>query len=79
MRGAVEIKVWADSRRSGACRSCKAPVTWVTTIAGKWMPFDGEPVALRTLHDPATRDLVEVLSADDTHWRTCPQAEAWRK
>ncbi len=78
-RGEQLVRVWANSRGRGACRSCGAVLTWATTIAGKRMPFDGDPVARQMSHDAATRDLVEHLSAGDVHWRTCPQADQWRR
>lgn len=73
------VKVWAHSRGRGTCRSCGATLTWAETLTGKRMPFDGDPVARHTSHDPATRDLVEHLSADDVHWRTCDDPERFRR
>ena len=77
-RGEQLVRVWANSRGRGVCRSCGAALTWATTITGKRMPFDGDPVARQTSHDAATRDLVEHLSADDVHWRSCDNPDRFR-
>jgi len=72
--------VWSRSRRSARRRSCDAPLTFAQLVSsGKWMPFDADPVALKTSQDPATRNLIEHLDAADVHFRTCPQAEEFRR
>lgn len=71
-----------------ACRSCGAPIRWVTTGAGNLMPLNAEP-------DPAGN--IEVLEGDWAvvhpagqttldpgerwmpHWAVCPQAKEWRR
>lgn len=51
-----------------ACRSCKAPVTWVITAAGKKMPIDGH--LLDSAFEPG---------AHVSHWSTCPDAAKFRR
>lgn len=33
-----------------SCRSCKAPIIWVKTPTGSWMPLDCDPVDPDELH-----------------------------
>jgi hypothetical protein len=42
------------------------------------MPFDGDPVALSTRHDPATGRLIEALELEASHWGTCPDWLAFK-
>ena len=74
------IEVWADSRGKSRCRGCGASITWTEVVAtGKKMPFSGEPVALRTRHDKATRKLVEEIDLAENHWASCPDANQFRR
>lgn len=74
------VLVWSRSRRPAKCRSCGAPLTFVQVAAsGKWIPFDADPVALRTSLDPSTHNLIEHLDAADVHFRSCPQATSFRR
>lgn len=72
--------VYADTKGPGACRGCGAPITWARTVAGdKATPITGrEPVPLRTEHDLMGR-LIEHYDAADTHFRTCPEADRFRR
>ncbi len=75
------VKVLADTRGKGRCKheSCGAVITWAEVVESKKrMPFDGDPVPLRTSHTADGR-LVEELDAADVHWRTCPGAAAFRR
>lgn len=72
------VRVYDDTRGRGTCRGCGAPLVWFETVAGKRMPFDGEPVARKSEHDDSRR-LVLFLSAEDTHFRSCPDAKTFRK
>jgi hypothetical protein len=48
-------------------------ITWYTVVGSlRKMPFDNEPVALRTAHDGAGR-LLETLDQADSHFATCPR------
>jgi len=70
------------------CRSCKAPVVWVRTRAGKRMPVDPEPVEggniILSERDHAT-PLAVYVEADPgvmrhvSHFATCPNADQHRK
>jgi hypothetical protein len=77
-----------------ACRSSGAPIRWATTINGKRMPVDDEPVSDGTLvlSDPAPDAYAPVAlvidpdapTLDDPprfrpHWATCPHANEHRK
>lgn len=68
-----------------ACRSCEAPIIWVTTVNGKRMPVDLNPVAdgeWVVINGRARR-----ATADDdrlrrprfrVHWATCTDADQYR-
>lgn len=74
------LLVWSRSRFSAECRSCHQPMTMAQLVSsGKWMPFDADPVALRTSHDPQTHKMVDHLDAADVHFRTCPHASQHRR
>lgn len=73
------IAVYSRGRGYGKCRSCGARISWYETVGGKRMPFDGTPVPRRTEQHPDTHQLIEHMSADDVHWRTCPDADSWRR
>jgi hypothetical protein len=45
------------------CRSCGAPIVWVRTVAGYRMPVNAAPGELD----------------GESHFATCPHADAWRK
>ena len=72
------VRCLADTRGRGTCKACGAALTWMQTIAGKRMCFDGDPVALKTEHSEDRR-LVEVFSSDDVHWSRCPQAGQFKR
>lgn len=71
---------------SARCRSCAAPVLWVTTENGKAMPVDAAPSPDGNLVlDGGTARVVAPLleTADErarphytSHFATCPQAAA---
>ena len=74
------LLVYAASRFSAACKSCGRPMTMVQLVGSrKWMPFDADPVAIKTSQDPDTHKLIEHLDAADVHFRTCPQADTHRR
>lgn len=74
------IEVWADTRGRAQCKACGAGMTWAEVVAtGKRMPFTGDPVALTTRHDSATRRLVEVLDLGANHWATCTDPNRFRR
>lgn len=72
------------------CRSCRRPVRWAVTPAGKRMPVDPEPVEggnlLLALDDPPVARVVDPaqLVIDDgqrfvSHFATCPNADEHRR
>jgi len=73
------------------CRSCKAPIVWAQTEAGKRIPVDEAPVAdgnlaligtgpggttLAAIYDPAKH---AGKTRFVSHFSTCPHAGAWRR
>lgn len=73
------VDVYADTRGKARCRDCQQLITWYTAVtSGRRMCFDGEPVALRTAHD-GDRRLIETLDLDEVHWKTCPEADRWKR
>jgi hypothetical protein len=76
------LAVFDDSRGGGECRSCHAPVVWFEMAkTGKRNPFDGDPVYVRTEHDPETHRLIGYIDGSITpsHFATCPQSRDWRR
>ena len=75
------IAIFQDSKSSGRCRSCGAPLTWATTVKGKNMPFDGQIVVMRTEGDLLRDRLIDYVDTDVSavHWQTCPHASDWRR
>lgn len=64
-------------RRPSLCRFCRASLIWLKTERGKWMPFNGHPVAVRTkLVEGA---LLGEYDSATVHWATCPDADAFRR
>lgn len=76
---------------NAACRSCGAPIRWVTTTGRKPMPLDVDPHPDGTVvpaHDPARPGIVvaQVLPAPPTdrpawrpHFATRPNADQHRQ
>ena len=58
------------------CKKCGAPMKWVKSKAGKWMPLDAEP--LKVVTQDADGDWV-VVTAYTSHFATCPNADEFRK
>lgn len=56
----------------GRCKKCGAPITWLRTNTGTWMPVDDEDGRVH----PSELFSVESHSA---HWSSCPEAAAFRK
>lgn len=50
-----------------ACRSCGAPIVWEQTQNHKPCPYD------------ALVEEGEVLVLDQSHFKSCPDAQAWSK
>ena len=73
------LAVYDDTKGRGECRSCHAPLTWFELKSGKRHPFDGEPVYVRTEHEPATMRLVGWIDTASSHFATCPDAAKHRR
>lgn len=76
------------------CRSCGAPIIWLQTPKGKWMPADEGLVPYKENPEGKERivtDRGEVIPCDLTfdgwptgmaripHWATCPNAAKHKK
>lgn len=62
-----------------SCRSCGAPITWFRTFPNnKAMPFNQDPVALKTEHDNEY-GTIECIPASESHFSTCPQSKKWSR
>jgi len=76
------------------CKSCGAPLVWIETPAGKWIPCDEGLV--RYKQDDAGRKAVvtqdgEIVKCEMEfeglptgmarlpHWATCPEADRFRR
>ena len=74
------VLAYYASRFLATCRSCGQDMTMVRLVgSGKWMPFDEDPVALKTSLCPETQKLIEHLGPADVHFRSCPGASVHRK
>lgn len=75
-----QVEVLPGTRRAGQeCRSCKRRVTFYKTVAGKWMPFNGDPpleMQSSFLEGEVSRAFI---AAKESHFATCPDAKQWRK
>lgn len=84
----------AEAQRRGTCRSCHAPILWVTTTKGADMPVDPEPSSDGNVQLTAHGDLLfaHVLGTHhaaaarehdtplhQSHFATCPNAAQHRK
>lgn len=69
------------------CRSCGAPITWVSTTKDKAMPVDAEPsehgnlmIVDGTAHVvPTDTPQLQPVPLYRSHFVTCVHADAWRK
>ena len=71
------LHVYDDTKGKGECRSCHASIFWFTLVSGKKHPFDTD-VYLTTMHGDDRR-LIGTISAEDSHFATCPQAKEWSR
>lgn len=77
------VKIYADSKGPGTCRSCGAAIEWAELTSGKRMPFNPPIVAVRTQGsilegDGRTIEHVDT-SVTTSHFATCPDAKDWRR
>lgn len=70
------VDVVARTRFNARCRgrTCGQTITWFQTWPKRrWIPFNADPVALRTRGNPIRgEDSLEEIDAADVHWATCP-------
>lgn len=79
---------------ASTCKSCGAPILWIQTPAGKWMPCnEGLVEYMRDMcgKETVVTDRGEVIRCSLTfpgpatglahipHWATCPNADRHRK
>ena len=75
---------------NATCKSCGAPMTWIRTRGGKWMPCDAAPIRFRKGGDElfvtakgdvvrGTRDEEGTLLGRSSHFATCPNAAQHRR
>lgn len=84
-RGADPMTDHPDSA-TATCRSCGAPIRWVTMPSGKAAPIDAEPVADGTIVVFSCGDAAYVRTGEAvsgvrhaSHFATCPNAAAHRR
>lgn len=67
------------------CRSCDAPILWAKTERGKSMPLDLRPSGDGNMYlNRAGVCRPRRIDDDESrvympHWKTCPQADSWRR
>lgn len=80
---------------AATCRKCNAPIIWIQTPKGKWMPCDEGLVPYRQNQngkDMVISDRGEAIRCDILtdgtiptgmaripHWKTCPEADSFRQ
>ncbi len=79
---------------TGTCSKCGAPIVWLRTPKGKWMPADAGPKPYKANpegKDTVVNDRGEMVRCDlkfegipsgqarIPHWATCPNAREFRK
>jgi hypothetical protein len=73
----------------GKCRSCHAPVRWVTMPSGEAMICDASPIDDMIFDESVIASgpqnhgfhltKTQRLQILRPHWATCPDAQEWRK
>jgi hypothetical protein len=61
---------------SATCKSCRAPIVWSTTVAGKAVPLDAKVLTVAILQPDGH---VEIVQGRQAHFATCPDATQHRK
>lgn len=64
-------------RKSVPCRGCAAPILFVVTKAGKFMPVDVKPLSVVVLEENG-RDIKTIVNGHMPHHATCPNAAEFR-
>lgn len=76
------LKILADTKAPGTCRSCGAAITWAELVSGKRMPFEGrEIVASKTEGSLLGGEAIEHIDTgiSPTHFEKCPHADQHRR
>ena len=79
MPARAPLRVWSKTGFSTECRSCHAKMTMYQLISGKWHPFDGDPVFLRTGVDANSGEPTAEIDPKDSHFATCPNSKSWSR
>lgn len=76
----LTIEIYADTRRAGRCRSCRAALQWATVVeSGKTLPFNADTFAvMSTRREDETHRLIERADRRTTHWATCPGSKLFK-
>lgn len=63
------------------CKGCGAPIEWVLTTGGKKMPVDPEPITVVLQVGKAVEgaEAFRVVTGRQSHFASCPNADAFRK
>lgn len=61
------------------CRSCRAPIVWLTTEKGHLIPVDAETYIHGDGVSTHGVDRFSPLRGHVSHFATCPDATKWRK
>ena len=64
------------SMKGAKCKSCGAPIYWVTMVSDRKMPLDVEQKKV-VIH--AGKDRWKVETGYESHYTTCGQADLWRR
>jgi len=77
----ITIEIYADTRRTGRCRSCRASLQWAIVVeSGKKLPFDADRFAvISTRREDETNRLIERADRRTNHWATCPGAHLFKE
>jgi hypothetical protein len=82
-RAPAMIRVRQGTRGEGRCSGCGAPLVWFETERGARHPFNvgyrlEEQGILEPVEPGARRQAVASISAEFSHFATCPHADRFR-
>lgn len=72
------VRLYEDSKGSGVCRGCDAPLDWYDTLKGKKMPMNAGATPLKSENEPGTGRVIAYFAADDAHWDSCPARDRFK-
>jgi len=73
------IRVFEDAVTAGHCKECRAALEFYPTLNGHVMPMNAGSVPRKSIRDEASGRVIVFMSSDESHFATCPQAEAFRR